>query len=178
MIKIEKPNIIYKDSFIKAIIEAKNTKEDNPSSSWYNELDVTYLENNFAEYIDDLLQQEFKENLPKNFSPNIKYFIINENNEYVGRISLRWDLTPFLQEYAGHIGYDILNSYRGKGYASKAMSLCLNKAKEKNLDKVLLTVYTDNIASKKIIEKYGGVFERTTQKPNETKTLLRYWITL
>jgi predicted acetyltransferase len=40
----------------------------------------------------------------------------------------------------------------------------------------LITCYDDNIASVKIIENNGGIFERFTEK--EGKKLRRYWITL
>jgi len=56
------------------------------------------------------------------------------------------------------------------------LRLGLPEAKKIGLEKVLITCYDDNIASAKVIENNGGVFERFTEK--EGKKLRRYWITL
>ena len=47
-----------------------------------------------------------------------------------------------------------------------------------NLDKVLITCDDDNIASKRIIENNGGIFESKIFKEENKKELRRYWITL
>lgn len=47
-----------------------------------------------------------------------------------------------------------------------------------NLGKVLITCDDDNIASKRIIENNGGIFESQILKEENQKQLRRYWIAL
>lgn len=56
------------------------------------------------------------------------------------------------------------------------LRLALIEAKKLGLEKVLVTCYDDNIASAKVIENNGGVFERFAVR--DEKKYRRYWITL
>ena len=58
------------------------------------------------------------------------------------------------------------------------LKLALEKAAMINLDKVLITCDDDNIASTKIIENNGGIFESKIFKEANKKQLRRYWITI
>ena len=51
-------------------------------------------------------------------------------SKIIGITEIRHSLTtPFLQEYAGHIGYSIRPSYRKKGYGTKLLSLAIDYCK-------------------------------------------------
>lgn len=76
----------------------------------------------------------------------------------------------------GLIGYSIRPSQRGKGYASEMLKLALNRFKNTNTEKILITCKGFNLASKKVIEKNGGVFENTYTNQEDGYTYLRYWI--
>ena len=56
------------------------------------------------------------------------------------------------------------------------LRLALPEAKKIGLEKVLITCDEDNIASAKVIEKNGGIFERYAVK--DGKKFRRYWIDL
>ena len=87
---------------------------------------------------------------------------------------MRYNLNKNLLLHGGHIGYSIKVSERRKGYNKINLYLCLIKARELGLDKVLLTAYDDNIGSVKTILDAGGVLEN---KINDNGKLLgRYWI--
>ena len=60
---------------------------------------------------------------------------------------------PILMTYGGLIGYSIRPSQRGKGYASEMLRLALEKLKNTDVDKILITCKDFNLASKKVIEK-------------------------
>jgi predicted acetyltransferase len=76
-----------------------------------------------------------------------------------GAISIRHCLTEDLENYGEHIGYGIRPSERNKGYATLMLKLALEKAKELNIDKVLIHCGDDNIVSSKVIAKNGGCLE-------------------
>lgn len=114
----------------------------------------------------------------ENLCPGIVYYLIRENdNKLVGMINLRWNLNEWVLEYGGHIGYGIRPTERKKGYNKINLYLCLLKAKELGLDKVLLTADEDNLGSIKTIESLGGKFENKIQSYKENGGFMnRYWI--
>lgn len=88
----------------------------------------------------------------------------------VGIGKLRHYLNASLLVVGGHIGYTIIPSERGKGYGNIILAELLKKAKERRIDKALLTCNLNNTASRKVIEKNGGVLE------NIVEGKCRYWI--
>lgn len=99
-----------------------------------------------------------------------------ENDRVLGMINFRHYLNDYLAEYGGHIGYGVRPSERRKGYVKTMLKLCLEHCREHGLDKVLITCYADNEASRRTILACNGVYERRTVR--ETEILERYCITL
>ena len=105
-----------------------------------------------------------------------QYIAIDANERIIGVIQLRHDLTPYLREFGGHIGYSVRPSEQGKGYATAMLHLCLDKAREVGLERVLVTCDDDNAGSRRVIEKAGGVLENAVDNPTTGKQTLRFWI--
>lgn len=83
----------------------------------------------------------------------------------VGFGSVRHFLTEALRKAGGNIGYGIAPAFRGKGYGKELLRLLLNEAKEMGIDKVLVTILLDNIASQAVAIANGGVVtERTDER--------------
>ena len=87
-------------------------------------------------------------------------------------MNLRLRLNEGLLNHAGHIGYSIRPSERGKGYAKESLRQGLQIAKGKNIKRALVTCSTENPASRAVILANGGVYEDVR---NGTE---RYWIDL
>ena len=81
----------------------------------------------------------------------------------VGFGSIRHFLTEALSQ-AGHIGYGIAPQFRGNGYGNEILRLLLKKADEIGLEKVLVTVDLDNIASQAVALANGGVITGRTDE--------------
>ena len=97
----------------------------------------------------------------------------------LGLIDIRLELRGYLVEFGGHIGYCVRPQERRKGYGKLMLQKALEVCKEINLNKVLITCLEDNIASSKIIEACGGVYEKTVfDDKNYQESLKRYWIDL
>ena len=99
------------------------------------------------------------------------------NREYVGRVSLRHELTAGLEAWGGHIGYEVRPSMRGRGYGHALLTGILPHARALGLKRVLLHCDDSNVASIRVIEKAGGVLDGLVINPGG-ETGRRYWIEL
>ncbi|HZE86594.1 MAG TPA: GNAT family N-acetyltransferase [Methylomirabilota bacterium] len=169
------PSIKHKNSFIQAVKEYHAVDSDDRKDIY--ELKVEELQNNFPSYISKLLSESQGKNLPEGYVPQTTYWLI-DNNEFIGRVSIRHSLTEHLLKEGGHIGYDVRPSKRKMGYGTKILELSLSKAKKLGIHKILVTCNETNIGSKKIIEANGGIFEDHLELDEGKLAKLRYWITV
>jgi predicted acetyltransferase len=93
-----------------------------------------------------------------------------DGDEYLGRVSLRHELTDALLTWGGHIGYAVRPSARRRGLASQALRGMLLVAARRGIDPVLVTCDVDNVGSRRVIEGAGGEYEDTREGKR------RYWV--
>jgi predicted acetyltransferase len=101
------------------------------------------------------------------------YWWIVEEDVVLGGIALRHGSGEFVRR-AGHVGYGLRPSARGRGLAGWALSRVLGEARSLGVERVLLVCAAGNAASMKTIERCGGVLESATE-PGAAR---RYWIEL
>lgn len=106
------------------------------------------------------------------------FFVRTSDNKIIGMINIRHKLNEFLLNEGGHIGYSVRPTERNKGYATLMLKLGLQKCRELNLDKVLITCDKINIASAKVIQKNNGILENEVYSQTFSETIQRYWIYL
>lgn len=94
--------------------------------------------------------------VPKGIVPATTYWLLRDDGVVLGGCRLRHRLNESLWQDGGHIGYDIRPSFRNRGYATEMLALALEKARQRGLDWVLLTVAPPNRPSIRVIEKNGG----------------------
>jgi len=124
----------------------------------------------FEAYVGQLLAQSEEEApRPEGFVPATMLWW-TDGHEFLGRLAIRHRLTPHLVERGGHIGYDIRASARRRGHATAMLRAALPVARELGIESVLITCDDTNIASKRVIENNGGVFEDQRGKK------LRFWV--
>mgnify|MGYP001596781463 FL=1 len=173
--ELVEPSVQYKDSFIAAVKEYQTDTESASPNEKYRGLSATELEKDFESFAQSERSHSRGENLPDGFMPETTYWLI-DGGEFIGRISIRHKLTERLLQVGGLIGYDIRPTQRKHGYGSRILALALPKVKELGLLRVLLTCDASNVASRKIIEKNGGVLENQVPNPETGEDKLRYWI--
>lgn len=150
MCKLVKPSHVYKESFAEALHETG-------AQQLFPRYWVANINKNIDQYLQKIEDYSRGENLFPDCPEEHTFFLI-DGEDYVGRVSIRKHLTEKFKYHGGHIGYDIRPSKRGRGYGNKILGLALEKAKELGLSKVMMTCRVDNVASRKIIQRFGGEF--------------------
>lgn len=101
------------------------------------------------------------------------FFAIRKNDEkIIGIIDLRHTLNEFLKDL-GNCGYSVRPSERKKGYATEMLDQLLQVAREAEMKELHISVEKGNTASIKVIQKNGGVYERSFSLGNEIADIYR-----
>ena len=121
----------------------------------------------FAEY-KDWLQKKYAESQQTGLVdgwkvPSTTYWLYVDGRP-AGFGTIRHFLTDALREAGGNIGYGIAPKYRGKGYGKELLRLLLEQANQIGIDKALVTINLNNIASKSVALANGGVITGQTDK--------------
>ena len=161
------PSTDYKRSFINAVHEFI---EEGRWQGWKPYL----LEAEFDSYVENVRLLETEP--PRGFVPQTTFWLIVDG-EYAGRASVRHWLNESLEQFGGHIGYEVRPSMRRKGYGTLMCALAIVEARKLGIGRILITCDDTNIGSQKIIEANGGVLQDTVDVDNGRPGLTRrYWI--
>lgn len=106
--------------------------------------------------------------------PTVYYDILRRSDkEKVGTIDLRLTIQGDMYYY-GHIGYNILRSYRGNHYAYEACKMLFVIAKDEfNMSELIITCSPENIASYKTLKKLNGELLELVKVPKNHDLYLK-----
>ena len=152
MIKLIVPNEAYLQSYQEAYDEYLAHRVSTYSFTDPSSCDI------FAKF------QRYREerDLPPNRVGEDKYWLVDDEKQYfIGEIAIRHRLNDALAQRGGHIGYGVRYSEWNRGYGTKMLALALEKAKGMRISPVLITCNDDNLASARVMEKYGFVLGDT-----------------
>ncbi len=156
------------DRFLEFAAEFRDAGEDG-----LDRIDLLFADPD--EYYDLADRFEHDRDLPDGLVP-MSRFLFFDGDRLVGQSNLRRCLSPALHLDGGHIGYAVRPSARRCGYATEILWQTLEEAHRIGIGKALLTVAETNLASLRVVEKAGGVFDRETISPRTGKTMRRFWI--
>lgn len=168
-VRLVKPSSEYKEEYLDFHKEWKSSGED--MIPWVIKKDPS----DFNEMIQSLLDAEKGKNLPQGWVPDSTFWSVEENNRVLGVVNIRHSLTENLMNSGGHVGYGIRPSERKKGYATKLLSLSLEKTKELGIDATLVVCDKWNEASKRTILNNGGISDKDFIE-EDGNVILRFWI--
>jgi predicted acetyltransferase len=134
----------------------------------------------FADWVARLIAQEDTATPAEAGRVHCTYRWIVEDGRVLGAIALRHESSDFVRR-AGHIGYGIRPSARGRGLAAWALGEMLGEARGLGLDRVLIVCEAGNVASAKTIERHGAILEEASLEESRKTShgpFRRYWITL
>ena len=130
----------------------------------------------WAEFVQDQRDHVVGRSLPGEWPPGTQLAAV-DNDVLVGRVSLRFALTnPFLLEHGGHVGYAVVPVWRGRGYATEMLRQAAIVLRAHGVERILVTCDVANEASRRVIEKNGGHFERLSAVDADGGPERRYWI--
>ena len=162
--KLRRPRLSDKETVLEMMAEFKRSQSPHDGGFWDTENFV------YEEWLETNMQKEMGINLHENRVPSIQFVSFDDVGHALGFLNLRLRLNEGLLNYAGHIGYSIRPSERGKGYAKETLCQGLQVAKEKNIKKAMVTCSVNNPASRAVILANGGILE------DVRNGVERYWI--
>lgn len=163
------PTVSVHASFVESVREFHAAGAEPP---YVARLDADVLADpaEFAAYVRQLIADRHEESpRPAGYVPCTTLWW-TEGSQFLGRLAIRHRLTPSLELEGGHIGYDIRPSARRQGHATAMLKAALPIAEKLGIDRALITCDTDNVGSRKVIEKNGGEFI------DEIDGKYRFWV--
>ena len=163
---LRRPTLADKETVLEMMAEFEKSQSAHDGGFWDTE------NFDYEKWLETNNNKEMGIGLPENRVPSIQFVSFDDVGRALGFLNLRLRLNEGLLNHAGHIGYSIRPSERGKGYAKESLRQGLQIAKEKNIKRALVTCSTENPASRAVILANGGELEDVR---NGTE---RYWIEL
>lgn len=169
------PDASLRQSFAAAmaefLAEGRGSPDDHSAIGRYLREHALALEDDddFGRFVDAVRAERLEETpRPDGYVPDTELWWV-DGDEFLGRIGIRHRLTPMLLEMGGHIGYDVRPTARRRGHATEMLRQALTVAHELGIDPALITCDLDNVGSRAVIERNGGVLE------DERNGKLRFW---
>ena len=161
---LRRPTLADKEAVLNMIAEFEKSQSAHNGGFW----DAENFD--YEEWLETSHNKEMGIGLPENRVPSIQFVLFDESGRALGFLNLRLRLNEGLLNHAGHIGYSIRPSERGKSYAKETLRQGLQVAKEKNIKRSLVTCSVNNPASRAVILANGEILE------DVRNGVERYWI--
>lgn len=171
-LRLVAPTDRLRATFLRALAEFR--REGLP---WWRGGDVDLAERDFAAFVVKKLA-DASTNVEAGVPATHLWAVAGDDEAMVGRISIRHALDDALYVVGGHIGYDTVPSYRGRGVASEMLRQALPVARSLGLSRVLITCGDTNAASIRVIERNGGSLWATRALGATGLRKRYYWLRL
>jgi predicted acetyltransferase len=176
MPRLIEPDVRARESFLAAMDEFAAEGRAGGSTTVGSDLaergDRWHTEAGFAEYVAAVRADERVARRQGLVTQTTLWWVEGPQDrpEFLGRIAVRHRLTEQLRRLGGHIGYDVRRSRRREGHATAMLLAVLPLAHGMGIDPALITCDATNVASRRVIESNGGIFE------DELDGTLRFWV--
>ena len=128
---------------------------------------------NYEEWLAAVTANTSTETVNENWVVTDTFFALRKgDHKIIGIIDLRHTLNDFLKDF-GNCGYSVRPFERRKGYATEMLRQIIGVAKEVGLSELHISVERSNEASVKVIQRNGGIYERSFTYENELADIYR-----
>jgi len=83
--------------------------------------------------------------------------------EYIGTVVVRHQVTQELAESGGHIGYHVVPRLRRRGHGTRMLAAAIRFCRPRGMRELLITCDEGNTPSRRVIEANCGVLERVAE---------------
>jgi predicted acetyltransferase len=163
------PDVSYHSSWLEAAAEFDGARRDGGGAEDWPLKDLGDAAT-FRRFVDALTKAALPETPRKPEHVPCTYLWIVEGGTFLGSLAIRHELTDYLLNEGGHIGYSVRPSARRRGHAAAALAAALPIARELGITRALLTCDETNAGSRATIERNGGAYEDTRNGKR------RYWV--
>lgn len=152
--KLVFPNMSYKN---KAISYINEFYKYNSNINGSGALDRFLKEDSYEAWLEFLIKDMDYANIKRDKSPALTYFYVDDNDEIIGMVNIRLIHTNFIINECGNIGYSIRPTKRRLNHATNMLKLALDVLKKNGMKDVYISCDKENLASKGVILKCGGI---------------------
>lgn len=151
-LELVRPDGRYRETFLAALEQFQRE-----GLAWWQGPDLELAERDFAAFV----ARRLGEAEPREGHIGKTHLWAIVDDVFVGRIAIHHALSDALRVSGGHIGYDTVPAWRGRGVASEMLRQALPVARALGLGEVLVTCDDTNAASIRVIERNGGALQGT-----------------
>lgn len=170
-LELVSPTERLRETFLRAMAEFR--REGLP---WWIGGDLELAEHDFSAFVAKKLADATCRTETTVPATHLWGVAVEAEDELVGRISIRHELNDALRVVGGHIGYDTVPSFRGRGVATEMLRQALPVASALGLTRLLITCDDTNTASIRVIERNGGALSETKALGPNGPVKRYYWI--
>ena len=134
MIKFTLPDETNRDDVLDFYAEFERRGESCVGSAGHED---------YAAWLRDKRNRSSGENLPEGCVRE-NFYLCYEGSRLVGVFSLKFELTEYMLNYGGHVGYAVRRSERNRGLAAEMLEQGLRLARSFGLERVLAVCGEDN----------------------------------
>jgi len=87
----------------------------------------------------------------------------------VGRLGFRVGTNHAIEQYAGHLGYEVSPAFRGQRLAERSCRLILPLARRHGFQELWITCNPDNLASRRTCERLGAELIEIVDVPHDSE---------
>ena len=167
-VRLVKPQLELEEEYLSFYQEWKESGEN--MVPWVISKDPS----DFQGMLKELSNQEKGIGVKEGWVSDSTFWLVDNQHRVLGA-NIRHQLTEYLYNAGGHIGYGIRPLERWKGYATKLLELSLIEAKKLGINDVLVVCDAGNVGSERTIIKNGGRPD-TDYIEEDGNVIKRYWI--
>lgn len=155
MIKILDITEEYKDKYYDMINEWKNDSYQLVPCRIDYDCNHEINADTYKNLMDVVSEYKNGEQEDKEYYNSSNFYFIVDNDQLIGSIEIRHNLTELGSKTIGHIAVGVRPSKRKKGYAKQAINLAIDMLKNDNINEVIMCHYKENNLSENMIKSLG-----------------------